>query len=193
MYLAGIVARAGRLEGADAEDVQRLQEAVKKLDEKLFSQVDAEVFGLQNESSLAPRTRRNYQELSANYKAMKQVYGYGPQQVNQYANHIEDLRKQHLNLVMSIKDALQVEVPAKLLAMLKQPLTSSQEQVVVVEMMPPGMQRGFGQRGPGRGMGPRGQMGPGMNPGQQMHNQMMKRMEQQRRQMENQMRNMMRP
>ena len=193
LYVVGIVARSGRLQGADADAVQKIQEAVKTLDEKLFSHVDAEVAGLQHESSLSPRTRRNYQELSANYRAMKQVYGYSPQQVNQSANHIEELRKQHLNLVMSIKDALQVEVADKLLAVLREPLTANQQQVVVVDMMPPGMQRGFQQRGPGRGMGmgPRGQMGPGgMMPGQQLHNQMMKRMEQQRRQMENQLRNM---
>jgi serine protease Do len=192
MYVVGIVARSGRVQGADAEDVQKIQEAVKTLDEKLFSHVDEEVSGLQHESSLSPRTRRNYQELSANYRAMKQVYGYSPGQVNQSANHIEELRKQHLNLVMSIKDALQVEVADKLLAVLKEPLTASQ-QPVVVEMMPPGMQRGFQQRGPGRGtgVGPRGQMGPGgMTPGQQLHNQMMRRMEQQRRQIENQLRNM---
>ena len=68
---------------------------MKTLDEKLFSQVDAEVSGLQNDAALSPRARRNYQELSANYKAMKQVYGYPPQQVNQSANHIQNLRKQH--------------------------------------------------------------------------------------------------
>jgi S1-C subfamily serine protease len=193
MYVVGIVSRAGRLQGADAEDVQKLQEAVKSLDEKLFSQIEREVYALQDESSLSPRARRQYQELSANYKAMKQVYGYGPQQVNQSADHIENLRKQHLDLVVSIRDELQVEVADKLLAVLKEPLTSNERQVVVVDMMPPQMQPGFRRRGPGAGMGPRGRMGPGagMNPGQSMHNQMMRRMEEQRRQMENQLRNMM--
>ena len=78
MYVFGIVGRAGRLQGADADDVRKLQETVKSLDDKLFSRIDGEVFALQNESSLSPRTRRNYQELSANYKAMKQVFGYRP-------------------------------------------------------------------------------------------------------------------
>jgi S1-C subfamily serine protease len=192
IYVFGIVARSGHLQGADAEDVQKLQEAVKSLDEKLFSLIDAEVYGLQNESSLSPRTRRNYQELSANYKAMKRVYGYGPGQVNQSANHIEDLRKQHLSLVVAIRDELQVEVAAKVLAVLKEPLTANQQKVVVVETMPSQMQPRFRRPRPGMGMGPRAQMGPGagMNPGQSMHDQMLRQMEQQRRQMENQMRNM---
>ena len=195
MYVVGIISRAGRLQGADAEDVQKVQEAVKSLDEKLFSQIEREVYALQDESSLSPRARRHYQELSANYKAMKQVYGYGPQQVNQSADHIENLRKQHLSLVVSIRDELQVEISDKLLAVLKEPLTSNQPQVVVVDMMPPQMQPGFRRRGPRAGMGPRGQMGPGagMNPGQSMHNQMMRRMEEQRRQMQNQLRNMQPP
>jgi hypothetical protein len=189
IYVAGIVAHAGQL-GAPAEDVEKLHETVKSLDEKLFSQVDGEVSGLQRDSALSPRARRNYQELSANYRAMKQVYGYPTQQVNQYANHVQDLRKQHYNLVVSIRDELQVEVPAKLLAILQAPTGGDQQQMIVVEMMPQQMQPGFRRRGPGM-MGPRG---PGtMNPGQSLHNQMLRQMEQQRRQMENRMRNMGRP
>ena len=183
IYLAGIVAHAGQL-GAPPEDVEKLHETVNDLDQKLFSQVDNEVFGLQNDSALSPRARRNYQELSANYKAMKQVYGYPGQQANQYLNHVKDLRKQHYNLVISIRDELQVEVPAKLLAVLQEPTGGDQQQVIVVEMMPQQMQPGFRRRGPGAG--PRG---PGaMNPGQSMHNQMMRQMEQQRRQLQNRMR-----
>jgi serine protease Do len=189
IYVAGIVAHAGQL-GAPPEDVEKLHETVKSLDEKLFSQVDGEVSGLQRDSALSPRARRNYQELSASYKAMKKVYGYPTQQVNQYANHVQDLRKQHYNLVVSIRDELQVEVPPKLLAILQAPTGGDQQQIIVVEMMPQQMQPGFRRRGPGM-MGPRG---PGaMNPGQSMHNQMLRQMEQQRRQMENRMRNMGRP
>ena len=117
---------------------------------------------------------------------MKQVYGYGAQQVNQSANHIEDLRKQHLSLVVAIRDELQVEVAANLLAVLQEPLTANQRQVVVTDMMPPQMQPRF-RRGPG--MGPRGAMGSrrpgGMNPGQSLQNQLQQRMEQQRREMGN--------
>ena len=163
---------------------------MKNLDEKLFSLVEPEVSGLQTDSNLSPRARRNYQELSANYKAMKQVYGYPTQQVNQYANHVQDLRKQHYNLVVSIRDELQVEVPAKLLAILQEPTGGNQQQVMVVEMMPQQMQPGIRRRGPGM-MGPRP---PGaVNPGQAMHNQMMRQMEQQRRQLQNRMRGGMRP
>ena len=184
IYVAGIVAHSGRL-GASGEELEKLYETVKNLDEKLFSLVDTEVSGLQSDAALSPRARRNYQELSANYKAMKQVYGYPAQQVNQYANHVQDLRKQHYNLVVSIRDELQVEVNAKLLAILQEPPGGDQQQIVVVEMMPQQMQPGFRRRGPGM-MGPRA---PGaVNPGQALHNQMMRQMEQQRRQMQNRMR-----
>ena len=112
IYVVGIVAHTGQL-SIPKEDLDKLYETVKDLDGKLFSQLDGEISGLQNDSALSRRTRRNYQELSANYKAMKQVYGYPGQQLNQYANHVEDLRKQHLNLVVSIRDELHVDVPEK--------------------------------------------------------------------------------
>src|SRR5262249_51299523 len=130
IYLAGIVGHVGQL-GAPQEELAKLYEAVKDLDEKLFSQADVEVSELQTDAALSPRVRRNYQELSANYKAMKQVYGYPAQQVNQYAKHVQDLRKQHYNLVVSIRDELQVEVPAKLLAVLQEPAGGNPQQVVV--------------------------------------------------------------
>ena len=81
---------------------------------------------------------------------MKQVYGYPTQQVNQYANHVQDLRKQHYNLVVSIRDELQVEVPEpSCWRFFKEPAAGDQQQVVVVEMMPQQMQPGFRRRGPG--------------------------------------------
>jgi len=96
-----------------------------------------------------------------------------------------------LNLVVSIRDELQVDVAEKLLAVLKEPLTANQQQVVVTDMMPSQMQPRFRRRGPGTGMGPRGQMGPGAtNPGQSLHDQLQRQMEQQRREMQNRLRNM---
>jgi serine protease Do len=185
IYLAGIVGHAGQL-GAPQEELEKLYETVRDLDEKLFSQVDVEVSGLQSDSALSPRVRRNYQDLSANYKAMKQVFGYPAQQVNQYAKHVQDLRKQHYDLVVAIRDELQVEVPAKLLAVLQEPAGSNQQQVVVVDMMPRQMQPGLRRFGPGRQ--PRG---PGAaNPGQTLHNQMMRQMQQQQQRMQNRLRNM---
>jgi serine protease Do len=185
MYVIGIVARAGHLEGADAENIQKLHETLKTLDDKLFSQIDAEIRGLQKEASISPRARRSYQDLSANYKAMKQVYTSPVEQVKQSAGRIDDLRKQHLSLVTSIRDELQIEVPEKLLTVLKEPLTRNQRQIVVADMMPSQMQPRLRRGG---GIGPRG---PGTTPGQQLHNQMMRRMEQQRREMENRMRQML--
>ena len=120
IYVVGIVAHTGQL-SIPKEDLDKLYETVKDLDGKLFSQLDGEISGLQNDSALSRRTGCNYQELSANYKAMKQVYGYPGQQLNQYANHVEDLRKQHLNLVVSIRDELHVDVPEKLLTVLRGP------------------------------------------------------------------------
>ena len=58
LYVVGIVARSGNLQGVDTEEVAKLHETVKSLDAKLFSLIDAEVMSLQNESSLSPRRRR---------------------------------------------------------------------------------------------------------------------------------------
>ena len=79
IYVVGIVAHSGQL-GIPKDDLEKLHETLKKLEDNLFVHVDPEISGLQNDSALTPRVRRNYQELSANYKAMKQVYGYPPQQ-----------------------------------------------------------------------------------------------------------------
>ncbi len=38
LYVVGIVARSGHLQGMDAEDVEKLHESVRSLDDKLFSQ-----------------------------------------------------------------------------------------------------------------------------------------------------------
>ena len=70
-------------------------------------------------------------------------------------NHLQDLRKQHYNLVVSIRDELHVEVPEKLMTVLQGPRGGEEQQVVVVEMMPRQMQPGFRRRAPGM-MGPRG-------------------------------------
>ncbi len=183
IYVVGIVANSGQL-GMPAEDLQKLRETLNTLEQKLFSRVDSEVMGLQNDRNLSPRTRRNYQELAASYKSMKQIFGYPPQQVNQQMNFVNDLRQQHYKLVVSIRDELHAEVPEKLLTVLEGPKGGAEQQFVVVEMMPRQMQPGFRRRGPGMpGRGP-----GGMNPGQAMHNQLMRQMEAQRRQLQNQLR-----
>ena len=184
IYVVGIVANSGQLE-MPAEDVQKLRETLNTLEQKLFSRVDTEVRGLQNDGGLSPRARRNYQELAAGYKSLKQIYGYPAGQVNQQMNYVNDLRQQHYKLVVSIRDELHAEVPEKLLTVLEGPKGGDQQQFVVVEMMPRQMQPGFRRRGPGMpGRGP-----GGLNPGQATHNQLMRQMEQRRRQMQNQLRN----
>ena len=194
LYLVGIVVRSGSVADANAEAVQKLQETVKDLDEKLFSRADAEVTRLQQDSSLSPRVRRNYQELVANYKAMKQIYSSGAMQINQYAGHVDDLRKQHLNLVTAIKDELRIDVDEKLLTVLREPVATSGPPVVVTEMVPfhmqPGLRRGMGPMGPRR-VGPMGPMGPGQQMQRQMQ-QMQRQMQQQQRQMQRQLQQQLR-
>ena len=185
IYVVGIVANSGQLE-MPAEDAQKLRETLNTLEQKLFSRVDTEVRGLQNDGGLSPRARRNYQELAAGYKSLKQIYGYPPGQVNQQMNYVNDLRQQHYKLVVSIRDELHAEVPEKLLTVLEGPKGGDQQQVVVVEMMPRQMQPGFRRRGPGM---PGGRGPSGLNPGQATHNQLMRQIEQRRRQMQNQLRN----
>ena len=183
LYVVGIATKSGKTD-VPAEEAAKLHETVNTLDQNMFSLVDNEVSQLQNDAALSPGARRSYQDLSANLKVMKQLYTNTNHQMTQLAR-LQSLASQHHSLIVSIRDELKIEVPAKLLAVLQAPAPANQPQVVVVDMMPPQMQPGFRRRGPGMGMGPRmGPRGPGnVSPGQALHNQMQRQMQQMQQQM----------
>ena len=194
LYLVGIVVRSGSVADANAEAVQKLQETVKNLDEKLFSQPTPRSRGCKRNHRFHRACGATTRSWSANYKAMKQIYSSGAMQINQYAGHVDDLRKQHLNLVTAIKDELRVDVDDKLLTVLREPVATSGPPVVVTEMVPfqmqPGLRRGMGPMGPRR-VGPQGPMGPGQQMQRQMQ-QMQRQMQQQQRQMQRQLQQQLR-
>ena len=86
------------------------------LDEKLFSLVDAELPGLQSDPALDQTAQRGYQDLAANYQAMKKLYVNPNRLVDQYSSQIQNLKAQHLRLIQSLQTDLNVDVPPQLLA-----------------------------------------------------------------------------
>jgi serine protease Do len=140
------------------EDVQKLHEAVTMLDEKHFSLVDGELPGLRTDPALNSTSQRGYQDLAANYQAMKQLYNNPNRPVDQYTSQIHNLKAQHLRLIETLRRDLNLEVPPKLLAVLQPRAAEAQPPSVVAEFVPFPMQPRFLRPRPG--IGPRGPLGP---------------------------------
>jgi S1-C subfamily serine protease len=148
------------------EDVQKFDEMLTTLDQKLFSLVDGEMPKLRTDQALSKGAQSQYQELSANYKSMKNLYAHVVGPADQYAMQAQNLRAKHLQLVQSLKNDLKFDVPAKLMTVLQQRTTVSQPPTLVMEIVPSHVQsrlfRGrIVQRGP---IGPR--LPGAMNPAQ---------------------------
>ena len=169
LYAAGLNIRAGILQttrGAGPgvnrlpdEESQKLHELLTLLEQKQFSLVDSQLPHIRTDSSLAQTARRGYEDLSANYKAMRDLYANPSQPADLYASRAQDLKAQHLRLVKALQSGLGVEVPAKLLAMLESGPAVGQPPVLFADVVPPPMQprlRGF------PGPFPRGPIGPGL-------------------------------
>jgi len=146
VYAVALDVRAGILRSAPAggsnanllpnEDVQKLHQVVTSLDEKVFSLVDNELPRLKNDPALAQTSQRGYQDLSANYKAMKNLYANPNRLADQYAAQIQNLKAQHLRLVQSLRKDLRIEVPPQLLAVLERGSPVGQPPGMVAEFVP---------------------------------------------------------
>jgi hypothetical protein len=180
------ILRASPVGGSNAnllpnEDVQKLHDVVTSLDEKHFSLVDGELPGLQSDPSLSQTAQRTYQDLAANYQAMKKLYINPNRLVDQYTSQIQNLKAQHLRMVQSLQKDVRVEVPPQLLAALQPRATAGQPPTMVTEFVPFQLQPRF--LGPRPGMGPRGPniSGPGMQDplqaAREQRKQMQKRMQ----------------
>jgi len=142
------------------EDVQKFDGILTTLDQKLFSLVEGQIPQLRADPALSKGTQSRYEELAANYKAMKNLYVNPRRPVDQYALQVQRLRTRHYQLVQSLKNDLNVDVPAKLLTVLQQRTTGGQPPTLVAEIVPSHVQsrllRGrIIQRGP-IGVGPPG-------------------------------------
>jgi S1-C subfamily serine protease len=130
MYAIGLDIRSTLLQSAGPgtarvnlapnEEVQKFDEMLTTLDQKLFSQVDNQIPGLQADRALSKGTQSRYQDLSANYRAMKSLYANPRGPGDQYTQQAQKLRSKHLQLVQSLRNDLKVDVPPKLLAVLQQ-------------------------------------------------------------------------
>ena len=170
IYSVALEVRAGILRsspdgGSNAnllptEEVQKLDEAVTSLDQKLFSLVEGELPGLRTDPALSPASQNGYQELAANYQAMKRLYVNPNRLADQYFSQIQNVKAQHLRLIQSFQKDLHVEVPSQYLAVLEPRSMTGQPTMMVADFVPPQLQpRIFRFRPPGM-IGPRGPMGP---------------------------------
>jgi hypothetical protein len=159
-----------------SEDIQKLHNLLTTLDEKQFSLVDNQIPQLKTDPAMAEATRRKYQDLAANYKAMKALYANPSSPANAYSSKAQNLKAQHLRLVKTLRDDLKIEVPPKLLAVLESRPTVGQSPTMIVELVPSHIQSrvlrgrpGLVQRGP---IGPRSPVPA--SPAQSAHERMQK-------------------
>jgi serine protease Do len=118
--LQGTAPGATKVNLTPNEDIQKFDQMLTTLDQKLFSQVDNQISGLQADRTLSKGTQSRYQDLSANYRAMKSLYANPRGSGDQYALQAQRLRSKHLQLVQSLRNDLKMDVPPKLLAVLQQ-------------------------------------------------------------------------
>jgi S1-C subfamily serine protease len=170
LYAAGLNIRAGILQTTRGvgpgvnllpnEEAQKLHDLLTLLEQKQFSLVDSQLPQIRTDRSLTETSRRGYEDLSVNYKAMRDLYANPRQPADAYASRAQDLKAQHLRLVRALQGSLGVEIPPKLLAMLESSSPAvGQPPVLYADVVPPPMQprlRGF------PGLFPRGPIAPGL-------------------------------
>jgi serine protease Do len=123
------------------EGIQKIDEAIKTLDEKLFTVVDSEIELMRSDTVLNPGARGRYQELWASYKSMKNLYSNTKGTAAQYTSQVRDLRAKYIRLVEALQKDIQMPVPEQILALLKTTLLDGQQsQAVVAQAMPGSMQ-----------------------------------------------------
>ncbi len=170
LYSIALDIRAGILRSSPAggsnanllptEEIQKLDQVVTSLDEKLFSQVEGELPGLRTDPALSQVSQQGYQDLAANYQAMKRLYVNPNRLADQYFSQIQNVKAQHLRLIQGFQKDLNVEVPGQYLAVLEPRSMAGQQPTMVADFVPPQLQpRFFRVRPPGI-MGPRGPNGP---------------------------------
>jgi S1-C subfamily serine protease len=174
LYSIGLDARAGVLRTIRAvsgsinllpsEELQKLNAILTQLDEKQFSLADGHVAELGRDPALPQVVRREYQDLAANYKAMKALYAHPSLPADQYAARVQKLKAQHLRLVKALSASLKAEVPPKLLAILESRPATGQPTMAVAEIVPSPVQSRMLRSRPG--MNPRGPNGPPLSPAQ---------------------------
>jgi S1-C subfamily serine protease len=122
------------------EGIQKLDEVLTTLDEKLFSLVGDEMPGIKADAALAEPTRNRYQDLFTNYIAMKGLYSNTNRPADKYASQVQALRAKHLRVIESLQKDLKMEVRPDLLALLKARASDGQSQALAAQIVPPRIQ-----------------------------------------------------
>src|SRR5262249_48131505 len=101
LYAVGLDIRSAVLQTAPSgatrvnllpnEEVQKFDEILTTLDQKLFTLVDGQIPQLRADRSLSQGTQSRYEELSVNYKAMKNLYANARNPAEQYATQTQRL------------------------------------------------------------------------------------------------------
>ncbi len=141
------------------EETKKFNEILTKLDQKLFSLVDAELPFIRKDPALGEVTRQRFQDIAGNYKSMKDLYLNPGRAAHDFAFQIQSLKEQHLRLIESLANDLKVEVPQELLAIFKRGPIAGSGPTMVAELVPAPLQPRFRVFRP-PGMGPPGQLGP---------------------------------
>jgi S1-C subfamily serine protease len=149
LYGIGLDIRAGLVQRAPAgvkanllpnEPIQKLDEMLTTLDQKLFSLVDNEIPEIEADSALPEMTRNRYSDLSDSYHDMKELYADTNRPADQYASQVQDLRTKHLSQVEALQNDLKIAVPPQLLAILKARPTDGQSMAMVDVIVPAPLQ-----------------------------------------------------
>ncbi len=146
LYSIGLDARAGVLRTIrsvngsinllPSDELQKLNAILTQLDEKQFSLADGHMAEHSRDPTLAQVVWREYQDLAANYKAMKTLYAHPSLPAVQYAARVQKLKAQHFRLVKAMSADLKAEVPPKLLAILESRPAAGQPTMAVAEFAP---------------------------------------------------------
>jgi S1-C subfamily serine protease len=166
LYGIGLDIRAGLLRTAAPgrgkpnllpnERIQKLDETINTLDQKLFTLVDDEIPEIKADALMAELTRNRYQDLSTSYKAMKDLYNSTNRPPDKYATQVQALRAKYLRLVESLQKDLKIEVPPNLIALLKARASDDQSQTLASQIVPARVQSRLRSRG---ALPPRGAIG----------------------------------
>jgi hypothetical protein len=90
-----------------------------RLERRQLSRVDDELAALRSDPTLADSARRVYDDLTSNYRAMKELYLHPILPAVAYASRAADLKGRHLRLVDALRADLGFQVPREQMAILE--------------------------------------------------------------------------
>jgi hypothetical protein len=133
--ILGMTPRSVRPNLLPNAQVQGLDRLITTLEEKAFSQLEAEVARIREDTALTTVTRDRFQELSASHRAMQDYYARPTRPAALYAARVRDLRADYLRQVEALGKDLQLEIPPQLLALYKVTVNNSQPPAAIAHVL----------------------------------------------------------